>query len=129
MAKGYTSYEYSWMKNRAFDSYVTTNNLANIKRLKGRLAALEKAKTTETQDKAYELENGETFEIVRNSDAMRTQLLFSGKPSNLTRAALKSNGFRWAPSQKAWQRHLNNNSEHALERVLKELDAKESEEA
>jgi len=128
-AREYTAYEYEGEKNRAFGGYVTTNNLANIKRLKSRLAILKKAKASETENKQYELENGETFELVRNSDAMRIQLLFSGKPSNLTRAALKSKGFRWAPSQSAWQRHLNSNGEYALERLLKELEAKECEAA
>jgi len=126
-AREYTEYKYSWMRTRAFDSYVTSNNLANIKRLKGRLAGLRKAKETKTEAKNYELENGETFEIVRNSEAMRIQLLFNGKPSGLTRAALKSRGFKWAPSQKAWQRHLNNNGEYALERLLADLEAKEGE--
>ena len=125
-ARGYTAFDYSWMKTRAFDSYVTTNNLANIKRLKGRLAGLKRTKATVSEIQNYELDNGETFEIVRNSGAMRLQLLFSGKPSNLTRAALKSNGFRWAPSHSAWQRHLNNNSEYALKRLLSALEAKES---
>lgn len=125
-ARGYTEFEYSWMKNRAFDGYVTTNNLANIKRLKGRLAGLKRAKATETVNQNFELGNGETFEIVRNSDAMRIQLLFSGKPSSLTRAVLKSGGFKWAPSHSAWQRNLNGNGEYALKRVLQQLEAKES---
>lgn len=126
-AREYTTYKYSWMRTRTFESFVTSNNLANIKRLKGRLAALKRAKAAETQNQQYELENGETFELVRNSDAMRIQLLFDGKPSGLTRAALKSKGFRWAPSQSAWQRHLNNNGEYALKHLIAELEAKESE--
>ena len=129
LAKSYTEYEYSWMKTRAFDSYVTTNNLAKIKTAKARLATLKATKAKVTENAEYELENGETFELVRNTDAMRIQLIFDGKPSNLTRAALKSNGFRWAPSHTAWQRHLNNNGEYALGRVLKAIDAKESGEA
>jgi len=121
--------KYSWMKGRAFDSYVLTNNLATIKTAKARLASLEAVKATDTPNQDYELEYGESFELVRNTDAMRIQLLFGGKPSNLTRAALKSAGFRWAPSQEAWQRHLNNNGEYALKRLLQTLEAKESEAA
>ena len=126
-AKSYVKFEYSWMKNRAFDSYVTTNNLANIKRLKSRLVGLKKAKETITENLAFILPNEEEFELVRNTDAMRIQLLFDGKPSNKTRAALKSGGFRWAPSQTAWQRHLNNNGEYALKRLLAALGATQRE--
>ena len=61
--------------------------------------------------------NGETAKIVRNKDEMRLQLVFDGKPAEKTREILKSNGFRWAPSQTAWQRLLNDNAEYALKRI------------
>src|SRR5574344_998315 len=57
------------------------------------------------------------FEVVKNNDLMRLQLLFDGKPSEEIRTILKSNGFKWAPSQKAWQRLLNDNALHSLRRV------------
>ena len=61
--------------------------------------------------------NGETAKIIRNKDEMRLQLVFDGKPAEKTREILKSNGFRWAPSQSAWQRLLNDNAEYALRRI------------
>lgn len=61
--------------------------------------------------------NGETAKIIRNKDEMRLQLVFDGKPAEKTREILKSNGFRWAPSQSAWQRLLNDNAECALRRI------------
>jgi hypothetical protein len=61
--------------------------------------------------------NGESVEVVRNNDITRLQLIFEGKPEADTRAKLKSNGFRWAPSQMAWQRLLNSNSESALRAI------------
>ena len=61
--------------------------------------------------------NGETAKIIRNKDEMRLQLVFDGKPAEKTREILKSNGFRWAPSQTAWQRLLNDNAEYALKRI------------
>lgn len=64
--------------------------------------------------------NGETAQIIRNKDEMRLQLVFDGKPAEKTREILKSNGFRWAPSNSAWQRLLNDNSEYALKRAIKE---------
>jgi hypothetical protein len=52
---------------------------------------------------------------------MRLQLFFDGKPDENTRSILKSNGFKWAPSQGAWQRQLNSNAKYALEKVEKAL--------
>lgn len=37
---------------------------------------------------------------------MRIRLHFPGKPTPAVIATLKSNGFRWAPSERAWQRQL-----------------------
>ena len=39
------------------------------------------------------------------------------------RAVLKKNGFKWAPSQGAWQRMLNPAGKYALNRVKEELEA------
>jgi hypothetical protein len=61
--------------------------------------------------------NGEPAKVVRNKEDMRLQLIFDGKPEEKTRETLKSNGFRWAPSNMAWQRLLNNNAEWALKRI------------
>lgn len=63
--------------------------------------------------------NGESAKVVRNKEDMRLQLMFDGKPDEKTREILKSNGFRWAPSNTAWQRLLNKNAEWALKRIVK----------
>ena len=70
----------------------------------------------------------ETFKVVENTDAMRYQIIFDGKPEAEVRTLLKSNGFKWAPSQGAWQRQITTNGKHALNSVvekLKEMEAKE----
>ena len=109
--------------HKAFQAYVLTNNNANIKRLKKRLAELERVKEVESITNHVELESGERIELVRNTDAMRIQLIFDGKPSEAIRKVLKSNGFRWSPKATAWQRHLNSNSWYATKRALKALGA------
>ncbi len=113
---------YSWQQ-KPYPSYMLSNNNQEIHRLKNRLQALKKAKETPTQ----ESEN-EYFKIVRNSELMRLQLFFDEIPSKEIREILKHNGFRWSGKNKAWQRHLNNNSEYALKYVLKELKELKKEE-
>ena len=56
-------------------------------------------------------------EIVRNLEADRLQILFDEKPDEETRAALKSNGFRWSPRYSAWQRQLTDNAMRAARRL------------
>ena len=52
---------------------------------------------------------------------MRIQFIFDGKPDAEIRTILKSNGFRWAPSQGAWQRQLTDNGKRVAKEVIKEL--------
>ena len=56
---------------------------------------------------------------------MRVQLRFDGKPDDETRALLKRNGFRWAPSLGVWQRQLNDNGKYAAHRVMEVLDGQQ----
>lgn len=99
-----------------FPDYELQNNNANIHRVEDRLKSLKAAKANGTQ----ETEN-DFFKVVRNAEVMRLQIIFEGKPEPEVRDILKKNGFRWAPSNSAWQRHLNRNSEYALETVIKEM--------
>ena len=52
-----------------------------------------------------------------NKPDNRLQVFFDGKPDEATRAELKSNGFRWAPSVGAWQRQLNGNAFYAANNI------------
>ena len=60
---------------------------------------------------------GEECTVVEDADDMRLRIFFDGKPSSECRDTLKSNGFRWAPSQGAWQRQLTANARYALNRI------------
>jgi len=91
----------------------TTNSLARIKRIEGRIRGLERMKARGTVEK-----EADGVRIVENAEAARLQLIFPGKPDAATIAKLKENGFRWSPREGAWQRHLNNASRWAAERVL-----------
>lgn len=99
-----------------FPDYALQNNNANIHRVEDRLKGLKAAKKKGNQET-----DNDFFKVVRNAEAMRLQIIFEGKPEPEVREILKKNGFRWAPSNSAWQRHLNGNSEYALNRVIEEM--------
>lgn len=100
-----------------FPQYALQNNNANIHRVEDRLKSLKAAKEKGTQ----ETEN-QFFKVVENTECMRLQLFFEDKPEPEIREILKSNGFRWAPSQSAWQRQLTGNARYALKRVIEQLE-------
>lgn len=99
-----------------FPTYALTNSLATIKRTRERLEALQAAKASPAEDEQHD---GYTYR--EDSDLMRVQFIFDGKPDEETRSILKANGFRWAPSQGAWQRQLTPAGRSAAERVKKQL--------
>jgi hypothetical protein len=78
----------------------------------------QKTNETATPSEKTATINGEKVTIKANAEEMRLQLFFDGKPQEETRSILKSNGFKWAPSQGAWQRLLNSNATSALNRIV-----------
>ena len=106
-----------------YPDYEMRNNNANIRRIKARIAELEQeaARAAESADAAPI--KGDGYELVENTELCRIQFIFEGKPDDDTRTLLKENGFRWAPSQGAWQRMLNENGRRAAERVMRALSA------
>ncbi len=108
-----------------YPNYALINNNANIKRIKVRIENLKKEKSRETSEN--EVADLPGLTVKENVEEMRLQLFFEGKPEPEVREILKSNGFRWAPSQLAWQRQLTDNARYALKRVietLKEIEAR-----
>ena len=85
--------------------YDMRNNNAEIRRLEKRIAELSYSR--ETGFSGWEFGGGRA-EV--NTDADRLQLFFDDKPDDRQRAVLKANGFKWAPSQGAWQRQLTGNA-------------------
>lgn len=62
------------------------------------------------------------FKVVENTEIMRLQIIFDGKPEPEVRDILKKNGFRWSPKNSCWQRQLTNNARYSLNRVKEELE-------
>jgi len=103
---------------KAVPHFYLTNNNANIRRIKQRIEEI-KRKKAEKPIEGFEFEGGQ---VVANYDLDRLQIFFDEKPSEEMRSAMKSRGFRCAPSQNyAWQRQLTNNAIYAAKSILSEL--------
>lgn len=103
-----------------YPTYALSSNNAKIKSVAARL---EKLRAEKNAVPVEESDEGAGFSYVENTDMMRIQFIFDGKPDEETRGILKGNGFRWAPSQGAWQRQLTDNGRRAAENVKTALRA------
>lgn len=106
-------FKFNFIRGILFD---TSNINQEIKRNRDRLTQIQRVKDAGTSETEY---NG--FKVVENADLMRLQIFFDGKPEPEVRDILKSNGFKWAPSQSAWQRHLTSNAKYSLKKVVEQL--------
>jgi Domain of unknown function (DUF3560) len=86
-----------------FAHYSLNNNNANIRQVKKRITQLKHREVNQPVDKVI---NG--VRIFEKREANRLQIIFRGKPGEDTRKQLKANGFRWSPTEGAWQRHISN---------------------
>ncbi|MDR2712051.1 MAG: hypothetical protein LBB91_02935 [Clostridiales bacterium] len=101
----------SW-ESVPFSDYSMKNNNAEIKRLENRIAEI--SRNREVGFSGWDFDGGYAE---ANTEMNRLQLFFDEKPSDSQRAQLKSHGFKWAPSQGAWQRQLNGNAIYAAGRL------------
>lgn len=104
-----------------YPNFQLSNNNANIHRVEERLKRLKAVKERGGSEQEYK-----TFKVVENTEAMRYQIIFDGKPDAEIRTLLKSNGFKWAPSQGAWQRQITSNGKWALKKVVEKLKEMEA---
>ena len=102
---------YSWDRV-PFSDYELKNNYAEMKRLEKRIAEI--TRNQEVGFSGWEFFSGRAE---ANTEMNRLQLFFDEKPNDVERNLLKANGFKWAPSQGAWQRQLNNNAIYAAGRL------------
>ena len=109
------------IEDKPYPSWALSNNNAEIRRIKGRIAEL--TKKQETAYAGWEFDGGK---VEANREDNRLQIFFEEKPDEKTREALKENGFRWSPKAGAWQRQLNDNAIYAADRLscIKPLSGK-----
>lgn len=101
--------------------YRLTNNLANIKRMEQRVKELEAKEARKESAEQVLAHQGNGWQLIQNNEVDRLQFIFEGKPSDDVRILLKSNGFKWAPSQNAWQRQITNNAIFSTRHLLPKL--------
>lgn len=125
--KGYSSK----VINEGISSPFTANQTADIRRNKERLeelqkrqAVIEERKNTSSDNTTSNNNSGRVdFNggyVYENPEMDRIQIIYDGKPERDVIDKLKHNGFRWSPSQGAWQRQLNRNGRMAVNRVFAE---------
>ena len=103
----------SWhLGNKPFATWALSNNSAEIRRVKERIKSLSQQK--EIGFVGWKFEGGK---VEANTEANRLQIFFEDKPDEVTREALKNNGFRWSPKAGAWQRQLTSNAYYAADYV------------
>ena len=100
-----------------FPSYALSNNNANARRIKARIAELEKRSQREDVEKECD---GYTYR--EDTEENRVMFVFPGKPDEAARDVLKRNAFKWSPSRGAWVRQLNNAGLWAAKCVREALD-------
>lgn len=99
-----------------FPSYLLSNNLAEIKRLEGRLLKVKRAQ--ETAPEETETESG--IRIEKCPQDNRIRIYFPGKPEEEIRSLLKAHGFRWSPRLGAWQAYINYHTERFIKEQFRE---------
>jgi len=102
---------HSW-DAQPFPSYELQNNNQEINRLKKRIEKI--SFDREVGFSGWDFNGGQA---IANTEVNRLQLFFDEKPDEQKRTQLKSHGFKWAPSQNAWQRQLNDNAIYAAGRL------------
>jgi hypothetical protein len=89
-----------------FAAYLFQNYGAELRRLRARLAVLERDKAQ--PETILEGDNDVRLEDCPSDN--RVRLFFPGKPDEAIRSRLKGNGFRWTPSLGCWQAYRNSRS-------------------
>ena len=96
-----------------FPAYALSNNLAKIKDTEAKIKRHTTMAQKENTEKTYD------WGVLRTDyDDERYRFIFDGKPEQEVIALMKSNGFKWSPSNKAWQRQITGNAAFAIKHYI-----------
>jgi hypothetical protein len=101
-----------------FADFHLTSNSAEIRRIKARIAQLEKTAQRETTEEVTD-----KYTYREDTAENRVMFLFDGKPDEAARNLLKSRGFKWSPTRGAWVRLLNDKAIWAAQGIKAYLAA------
>jgi hypothetical protein len=104
-------------EHKPYPTWALSNNNAEIRRVKEKIEQLSKLDTVEAETIFF---NG--GKLLVNTEVNRVQFLFDDKPSEEIRTILKSSGFRWAPSEGAWQRQRTMNAIRDAKYILLKIN-------
>lgn len=106
-------FEPDYAKRIGYPQFELTNNLANIHRMEQRVKEMEKKEAAPSEDIPFE---GGT--ISDNAEQDRVQINFDKKPEPAMIEKLKSEGWRWSPSNSAWQRKRTDMALRSARRIV-----------
>lgn len=102
---------------KPFQQFQLTNNLAKIKNTQARITELEKKAYFANQEvKEYEVPRGK---LILNYKDDQIQVFNETKPEQSIINSYKSNGLRWSPFNKCWQRKITNNALYSMQLLFK----------
>ena len=102
-------------EKKPYPTWALSNNSAEIRRVKDKLEELEHLDKMEAENTMFP---GGEMRI--NLEINRIQFVFNEIQPIEVRKLLKSHGFKWAPSEKAWQRQRTLNAVNVTNRLIKE---------
>ncbi|MGN0332508.1 MAG: hypothetical protein ACI4D9_05715 [Lachnospiraceae bacterium] len=97
---------------KGYTRYSLSLNLAKIKDLKAKIARHEKLASKENRTVEFD-----RFTIEMCYTDERIRIRHAERPSREEVAMLKSNAFKWSPSNQAWQRQMTQNAMYAVWRM------------
>lgn len=103
-------------------------NYAEYERIKGylnKIKCLKNSKPIDPPDQPNKEYDLKYFKVIENAEINRLQIVFDGKPNDEVRTIIKSNGYKWSPKNKTWQRQLTDNARASVakvERCIKALE-------
>ncbi len=101
----------------AFERFALNNNSAEMRRTRERIEQIKKAAAIQTSETLHDIDGG-TVKMIVNTDLMRVQLVFDFKPTEALRTVMKGHGFKWSPTNEAWQRLLNGNAIYWAKHII-----------
>jgi hypothetical protein len=101
-----------YFEGQPHSSYELQMSNREIRRLTNRIEEI--TRNREVGFSGWEFYDGR---VEANTELNRLQIFFDEKPNEVKLMLLKATGFKWAPSQGAWQRQLTDNAIYAAGRL------------